>query len=169
MNCLGHTRAQKNDLHWLEKQLSQAAFIRIFLQFFISVRPLYVCMHKARKSSHQSPGRERHRKRKCFTIFLERMRTGHWQSNDHWCSFKPVLWNVMRQGGEHINYNGLSWNCRYHHELNWAHFFQLLTELVTSAVTTDLQCANIFICMLHFVVLICMLQFVVLAIFVQKK
>ena len=72
---------------------------------------------KPRASHHRSPGGERRGKRKRYTIFLERTREGHCQSDERWSCFKG---NV----GENIWETGWS-VCelfrahRYHLELNW--------------------------------------------------
>ena len=46
---------------------------------------------------------ERHRKRKCSTIFLERTRKGHRQSNQHWnCSKGNLRETPERRGATHM-------------------------------------------------------------------
>ena len=61
---------------------------------------------KPRTSHHQSPRAERHRKRKHETIFFERTREGHCQSDEHWNHFKVNAGKTSeRQGGVHVGFS----------------------------------------------------------------
>ena len=49
---------------------------------------------------------ERHGQRKCSTIFLERMREGHCQSDEHWNRFKGNIGETSaRRGGAHMGFS----------------------------------------------------------------
>ena len=57
---------------------------------------------KPRTAHHWMPEGERHGKRKHSMIFLERMREGHRQSDEHWDCFKGNVGKTAeRQGGAH--------------------------------------------------------------------
>ena len=47
-------------------------------------------------SHHPSPGGERHGKKKCWKIFLEKTREGHCQSDEHWHHFKGDVVSVSK-------------------------------------------------------------------------
>ena len=54
-------------------------------------------------SHHRSPGAERRGKRKRYTIFLERTREGHHQSDEH---FKGEVGETSeRRGGAHMGFS----------------------------------------------------------------
>ena len=72
---------------------------------------------KPRTLHHPLPGGERHRKRKRSTIFLEMMRKGHHQSDQHWNCFKGNIGGNSWQTG--WSAYGPSWVHRYHLELYW--------------------------------------------------
>ena len=63
--CRSQMKRQSRSIDWRAKQPSQA-----------------VCV--SRTSHHRSPGGQRRRQRKRSTIFLERTRKGHRQSDQHW-------------------------------------------------------------------------------------
>jgi len=58
------------------------------------------------KISHQKlSGGEKHEKRKCLMIFLERTREGHQQSDEHWNHFKGNARETSeRWGGAHMGF-----------------------------------------------------------------
>ena len=59
-------------------------------------------------SHYWSPGGERPKKRKCQMIFLERMREGHHQSDEHWNCFKGNFGETsVRQSGAHLGFSEL--------------------------------------------------------------
>ena len=80
-----------------------------------------------------SPGGERHGKRKRKTIFLERMREGHHQSNEHCNHFKGNVEKTSeRWGGVHMGFckcNNTILNCT---EQNSSHNVQLAMEMTFS-------------------------------------
>ena len=80
-----------------------------------------------------SPGGERHGKRKHKTIFLERMREGHHQSNKHCNHFKGNVEKTSeRWGGVHMGFckcNDTILNCT---EQNSSHNVQLAMEMTFS-------------------------------------
>ena len=60
----------------------------------------YLGGHKAHAIiHHRSPGRERHRKGKRQTIFLERTREGHRQSDEHWNCRKGNVGEMSEMSG----------------------------------------------------------------------
>ena len=61
---------------------------------------------KPRTSHHRLPGGERRGKRKRYTIFLERTREGHRQSDKHWNCFKGNVGGTSeRGGGAHMGFS----------------------------------------------------------------
>ena len=71
----------------------------------------YTYKTKLRTSHHQSPRGERRRQRQQLTIYLERMRDDHCQSDRHWNCFKGTLGKLLINGLERI------WALRYLLEL----------------------------------------------------
>ena len=71
---------------------------------------------KPRTSHHRWPGRETCTKRKLSTIFFERRRKRHCQSDEHWNCFKGKVGETSeRRGGAHM---GLFEGHTYRLELN---------------------------------------------------
>ena len=87
--CLGHAGVTRNDR---ADRLAGKATITsgLFLGRSEVLRSLrhYLRGTKPRTSHHRSPGGERRGKRKRWTIYLERTREGHRQSDEHWNRFK---------------------------------------------------------------------------------
>ena len=80
---------------------------------------------KPRTSHHWLPAQERGleresaQQRKCSTIFLERMRMGNHQADEHWNCFKGNIGKTAeRRDG--VNNYGLLWVHGYHLVWNWA-------------------------------------------------
>ena len=73
---------------------------------------------KPRTSPRRLPGGEMRWKRKRQTIFLERTREGHRQSDEHWNRFKCNFGETSKRLGGAHNY-GLFRAHKYHLELNW--------------------------------------------------
>ena len=79
---------------------------------------------KPRTSHHWLPAQERGleresaQQRKCSTIFLERMREGHRQADEHWNCFKGHIAKTTERW-DGVNNYGLFWVHEYHLEWNW--------------------------------------------------
>ena len=105
-------REMTEQTQWREKQPSQVACCKELETLPAGTKP--------GTSHHRSPGAERRGKRKRYTIFLERTREGHHQSDEH---FKGEVGETSeRRGGAHMGFSKrtntiLSWN-----ELVWMSF-----------------------------------------------
>ena len=122
--CCGHAGVKGHmteQIDWRAKHLSQVTCILKGLKCWVWDT---TCRHMPRTSHHRSPGGERHRKGKHSTIFLERMRKGHRQWDQHWNCFKGNTGETPeKQGGAHI-YMGLPE--RIDTILNWTELVLLL-------------------------------------------
>ena len=81
-----------------------------------SIIILLLCWHKATDITHQSPGGERHGKRKCSTIFLERQDRAVVNHMNIEIVSKAMLGNLLT---DEVECHGLFQVHRYHLELNY--------------------------------------------------
>ena len=116
-----HSREMTEQMDWRAKQALQVVLRLRRSKVLRSLR--HICGHEAKDITPMKrlmPGGERRGKTKYSTVFLERMRKGHWphcQSDEHWNCFKG---NV---GG---NVSGMGWSA---HGLFWAQKIPSSTEL----------------------------------------
>ena len=106
----------------------------------MDITPSVNWRREACTSHHRSTGEEGRGKRQCLTVFLERKREGHRQTDKHWNCFKGSVWETSeRQGGAHMGFPAcidiiLNWT-----ELWVLHVFLIIIMYVYHALINTLS------------------------------